>query len=107
MIRYYLDTVTVGYFNDHDLPPDDVQEYEPQVRQIERKLAKSGDGEKLQLAFAYLLQNNGFDLETLNGGRYPFDADEMREIIKYCYETLFSKEKSLSEEEVMKIKIVK
>lgn len=89
MIRYYLDTITVGYFNDHDLPPDDVSGYEAQVREIERKLAKHGDAKSLRLAFAYLLHNEALDLEVFNGGRYPFDDEEMREMIRYCYEMLF------------------
>ena len=106
MIRYYLDTITVGYFNDHDLPPDDVREYEPQVREIERKLAKHGDAKSLQLAFAYLLRNTEIDLAALNGGRYPFDDGEMREMIRYCSETLFPVGKEPLEEDVGAVEIV-
>jgi len=106
MIRYYLDTVTVGYFDDHELPPDDVRGYDPQVREIGLKLAKHGDAKSLRLAFAYLLRNTGLDLAALNGGRYPFDDGEMREMIRYCYETLFPGDKGPGEEDVGAVKIV-
>lgn len=106
MIRYYLDTITVGYFNDHDLPPDDVREYEPQVREIERKLAKHGDAKSLRLAFAYLLGNAGLDLAAFHGGRYPFDDGEMRAMIRYCNETLFPGDKGPGANEVGAVEIV-
>lgn len=106
MIRYYLDTITVGYFNDHDLPPDDVHGYEPQVREMERKVAKHGDTRSLRLALAYLLRNTALDLAAFNGGRYPFDDAEMREMIRYCYETLFPGDQGPREDEVRAVEIV-
>jgi hypothetical protein len=78
MINYYLDTVTVGYFNKNDLPPEDVRGYESLVGSMKLKAIKHGDLEYLHIAFAWLLANKGVDLVMFNGGRYPFDADEMR-----------------------------
>ena len=89
MIKYYLDTITVGYFNEHDLPPDNLGDYENLVNTIKSKATKHGDLEYLHVALAWLLTNKEVDLESFNGGRYPFDADEMREIISYVYVYLF------------------
>jgi len=101
MIQYYLGTVTVGYFNDQDLPPNDVKSYECLVSTIRQKAVKHADMEHLHIALAWLLTNKEVDLQTFNGGRYPFDSEEMFDIICYIYNSLYP-EKGYPAEELLK-----
>ena len=90
MINYYLDTITVGYFNENDLPPDNVRDYEFLVEEMKLKAVRNGDLKYLKLAIAWLLANEAVDPTSFNGGRYPFDADEMREILSFVYQSLMA-----------------
>lgn len=106
MIRYYLDTVTVGYFNDHELPPDDVHGYAEQVHSMGLKMAKHGDSQALRLGLAYLLRHGEIDLSYYNGGRYPFDDAEMREIIRYIESVLFPEKQEPTDDELGRVEII-
>ncbi|UQA61368.1 hypothetical protein [Polyangium aurulentum] len=106
MIRYYLDTVTVGYFDEHDLPADDVRGYDDYIRTLKQKAVKHHDMDALRVALAYLLSSEGLDLAAFNGGRYPFDDAEMREIVRHAYEVLFAADEGLPETDLSSVELV-
>ena len=106
MTRYYLDSVTVGWFNRHDLPPDDVADYYDYVMDIQKSAQKHGDTEYLRVALEYLLSNPETDFERYDGGRYPYDSDDVREIIEYVLRTLWPDAAPIPAEELAKVKIV-
>ncbi|PSL31568.1 hypothetical protein [Dyadobacter jiangsuensis] len=106
MVNYYLDILTVGYFNDNDLPPDDVRDYEPLVCTIKAKAFRHGDMEHLYFALAWLLTNKDVNLEAFNGGRYPFDAKEMRDIINLIYSRLFADRKMPPDHVLREVRLV-
>lgn len=90
MIDHYLGDVTISWFNDHDLPPDDVKEYHSLVVWMKQNATNHGDLKYLKLAFEYLLSNPDFDYEQFAGSRYPYDSEEIREIIEFAYRTIWS-----------------
>jgi hypothetical protein len=92
MVDHYLSDITVGWFARHDLPADEVDEYRPYVENIRQLALTQGDLDYLKVGLEYLLLHPEVDLEAYNGGRYPFDADEMREIIEFVYRTLWPEE---------------
>jgi hypothetical protein len=89
MIRYYLDSITVSYFNHNELPPDDVKGYYDQVLALKRKAVSHGDLDSLKVAFEYLLSHRELDCGRLGDDRYPYSDEEIREIIRYAWHTIW------------------
>jgi hypothetical protein len=89
MIRHYLGDIVISYFNHHDLPPDEVSEYKKYALVMKQNAINHGDLEWLKLAFEYLLSNPNIDCETFGDERYPYDAQEIRDIIQYAWETIW------------------
>jgi len=89
MVLHYLSSVTAGWFDHNDLPPDDVREYLPRVEEMKRHATRHADLENLRLAIEYLLTAPHLDLEHFAGPRYPYDADEVREIIEFAYKKIW------------------
>lgn len=88
LLDYYLSVVTVAYYNDHDSPPDEVEGYEEFVDSMAANAERRGDLETLKTAFAHLLAHPEIDCSRFGGGRYPYDDEEMREILAYVQERL-------------------
>ena len=92
IIEHYLSYITTMWFDDHDLPPDDVASYRPRIEKMKLAAKKKGDYEYLRLAFEYLLSNQHLSdevFETIASGRYLYSADEVRNIICYAYQILW------------------
>lgn len=91
MIRHYTDALTVGWYDDHDLPPDQVDEYAPLVEDLRRTLQRQGDDDDaaFRTGLQYLLTKPDARLEGFAGGRYAYDADEVRDILAYLYQALY------------------
>jgi len=89
MVRYYLDSIMTSYFNHHDVPPACVEDYFPQVMAMQRKLSVHGDENALKLACEHILENSDVDTEAFAGDRYPYSNQEIREIIRYAWKTLW------------------
>jgi hypothetical protein len=106
MVRYYLDGITLGYFNDNDLPPDSVEGYYPQVEGMRQRLAAHGDENALRSAFEHILANPQFEAETLAGDRYPYSEEEIREIIAFARHTLWPNSPPVSPHEATEVTLV-
>ena len=90
MVNHYLSDITVAWFNHHELPPDEMQEYLPLVQWMKQNASNHGDLEYLKLAFEYLLTHPDVNYEDFSGGRYPYDSDDIIEIIDFIYRTIWS-----------------
>lgn len=106
MINYYLSSVTVGWFDDNDLPPDEVQKYLPLVQDIKTWATHHGDLETLKLSFEYLLTHPEINYEEFAGGRYPYDSEEIREIIEFVYRTIWTDSQQISLERSPNVQLV-
>jgi hypothetical protein len=89
MVEHYLGDVTISWFNDNDSPPDDVKEYHNLIIWMKQNATNHNDLSYLKLAFEYLLCNLDYDCEQLAGSRYPYDDEEIREIINLAYKTIW------------------
>src|SRR5437867_1045758 len=89
MVRYYLHDITMGWFDPEDLPPDNITGYYDCVIQMKLHALKHNDLDVLKLAFEYLLANKQIKCEQFAGGRYPYDEQEVREIIHYAWKTIW------------------
>jgi hypothetical protein len=83
MVERYLSIITVGWFDNATLPADDVSEYIWYADGIKREAEAAGDLPYLRLALGYLLNADDSVIEAFAGPRYPYDADELREIITF------------------------
>jgi hypothetical protein len=89
MVKHYLGCITVGYFDDHDLHPDDVTGYRACVAHLQAAAEHHGDLAPLRLALEHMLGTPGFDFAPYAGDRYPYDPEDVREIVQYVWETLW------------------
>src|SRR5262245_53093067 len=88
MVDHYLGDVTTSWFNEHDLPPDDIREYVPLMLWMKRNATNHGGLEALRVALGYLLTAPDVDLEQFAGSRYPFSAADIEQIVRLAYHSL-------------------
>ena len=89
MLHHYLQNVTVAYFDPEHFPPDDVSGYASCIMNMRLLAEQFGDLEALKLAFEYLLSHPEIDASAFAGDRYPYDDDEVREIVRYARATIW------------------
>jgi len=94
-VEHYLGYITVGWFNNDDLPPDSVEQYLPYVSGMKNEAARHGDLDKLRIAFDYILGNPQIDSSEYGKTRYPFDDAETREIIAYARSVIWPDAKDI------------
>lgn len=107
MVRFYLDNVTVSWFSSNDTPPNELSEYKPYIEDMKRSAFKHKDLETLRIVFEYLIANPNIDCERFNGPRYPFDSDEIREIICYSWRVLWPDRSTIPIRNLPNIKFIK
>ena len=82
MFDHYLDKLTFQWFGRHDLPPDDLSEYDGIIVELINDAQQHNDMEPLRLAIDWILLNPGkYSLE--DHGNYPFEDEEVRDILRY------------------------
>ena len=89
VITHYLADITISWFNENEYPPDELHGYAQCVNWMKGNAEKRGELDLLKLAFEHILANPDVDCERLAGGRYPYDDEEMREIIEYAWQKLW------------------
>jgi hypothetical protein len=105
MIDHYLDYITVGWFNDHEISADDLYEYAERLEIIKYDATRRNDLQVLRLGIDYLLCHPEIDLEG-HGGVYGWDDEEVREIIRYIRRTIWPDLPPVNPDEVKDVKLV-
>lgn len=82
-VRDYLDLITIGWFNHHDLPPDSVEEYGPLAENVRLAATAKNELGLLRSALRHALLMPKFQWEAYGGGRYPYEGDEVRDIAAF------------------------
>lgn len=101
----YLSMITVGYFNNHEEPPDDIAEYKELIESIKWWAIHFDELEMLQLSIDYHLNHPEISLED-HGGRYPFTDAEVREIVQYIRAIIWPENPPVDEEALNQVKFV-
>ena len=89
LIQTCLNHITVGYFARHETPPDNLEDYGPQLENIRNYLKEQNQAENFKLALDYLLAHpeiRSNDFVTLT---FPFSETQIREIISYVRQYLY------------------
>lgn len=83
MISDYLSYITVGYFADRHLPPEDLAGYAVCADQIRSAAAQRGDLPWLALGLRHILLNPAIDAREFNEDGFAFPEGQLREIIGF------------------------
>jgi hypothetical protein len=92
LIELYLSAVTFNWFNDHDLPAEELAEYEPYVDAMGQWARERGDLPIVKLAYGYLLAHPEIELSRFSGPSFAFVDEDLRAILTYCWQRLWPEE---------------
>lgn len=105
LFDYYLSMVTVGFFDDHEVPPDDLNEYREIIEAMKWWAIRFDELELLKTVFDYYLCYPEISLED-QGGRYPYTDKDIREIICYARSVIWPDNPPIDDEAVKNVKFV-
>ena len=106
LIDTYVQDITVGYFDPEDLPPNDLSGYARCLRNVRIGARDFGDLDALKVAFDYLLAHPEIDTEQFAGSRYPYDDEEVREILRYAVAAIWPGAAPTAPEVLAEVRIV-
>jgi hypothetical protein len=89
MLEYYLSFLTVAWFANQNLPPQDFAAYGPTLDTVRVIATRKGDMEALCAGLDHLLSREDTDWERYSGGRFPFAPEEVRQIAAHLHDTLW------------------
>jgi hypothetical protein len=102
LIEGYLDHVA-SYIGDVGYLPDDLNEYNDSILDLEKFANKMGDLEILRFAIDYLLINPEIDAPSFAAIHYDFDLDEMKDFLYHIRSIIWPQASVPSVEEVINI----
>jgi hypothetical protein len=105
MFDHYLDKLTFQWFADHDLPPDDLSEYDEKIVTLFNDAQQHNDLEPFRLAMDWILLNpDKYSLE--DHGNFPFLDEEVRDILRYVRRKIYPEAPPPDRDEVEDVEIV-
>jgi hypothetical protein len=85
MLEVYVGQVVNRHIANHDIEPETVEGYAPEVGDMVRQMRSRGDEGALKLGIEYLLGHPEIDTVRLTRSHYPFDEADMRAILRYIH----------------------
>lgn len=105
ILNHYIGYVTDFYISDNNIPPDELTGYYDYVVDLKTDAIRHEDLESLRLGINYLLCHPEIDLDS-HGGMYPYDDEEVREILMYIRSIIWSDNSKVNCEEVKDVELV-
>ncbi len=105
MINHYLEDVTAGWFLEHELPPDNINEYYDRVMVIKADALHHSDLEPLRLGLDYLICHPEIDLHG-HGDVFSWSDEAVREIIHYIRSVVYPDSPAVNCAEVKDVELV-
>lgn len=90
LFRRYASHLTAGYFAQNDAPPATMEGYDPWVQDIAHRVERNGDATAFLAAIDWILAHPRVDASRFVTTVYPFDDEEVREILRYLRQEIFS-----------------
>ena len=106
MLDHYIGHVTDWYVAEHDEPADELSDYYDCVIRIKTQATRRKDLDILRLGINYLRCHPEIDTKDYGKGMYPYDDEEVREILDYIYSVIWSDNTKINCEEVRNIELV-
>jgi hypothetical protein len=88
MVRDHLSIVTVGWFDDRNLPPPAVENYAPLVAELHEIVTESGDLPWFVLGLQHVLLTPSVSARGLANTRFAYSERESRELMAYVLKEL-------------------
>lgn len=92
-MKHYLGRMIGGWFCDHDVEAELLEEYKADALGMLKQIKKHSDEKHMQLTFAYLITSDNISPERwdfLEGcWNYSFVEFEFKEIVAYAYSVLW------------------
>lgn len=93
MVEHYLGQMIAGWFCDHDVEAESLEEYEADAVGMLKHIQKHGDKNYSKLAFAYLITSENISPKTWDYledcWNYSFVEYEFKEIVEYAYRIIW------------------
>jgi hypothetical protein len=89
LVTHYLTSLTNTYIARFDLPPDPLDGYHDYVMRIGKDASDAGELDALKLALEHVLGNPDISSLRLASTTYPFEEEEVRDILRYMRKTLW------------------
>jgi hypothetical protein len=93
MVDYYLEKITVHWFDKNDLHAESLEDYYEKAIYIRDVAVENNDLEHLITGLDYLLCHNEISLED-HGFSYSWTNEEVREIVKYLVSIIYPNHKT-------------
>jgi hypothetical protein len=88
MVKHYLSYLLVGWFGDHEQPPQTREEIAPYARNIAALAGQAGDLGWLTMGLEGLLSDPAAPLRRVAGGQYPFTRGELHDTLLMLWQAL-------------------
>lgn len=92
MLRDHLAVLSVGWFNDHDVPPRDLSGYQPLIAELGELLDEVGDRPWFLLALEHVLVHGGaVSAREFVNDRYAYTDAAAEQLLRYVWQHLGGK----------------
>ena len=105
ILDHYIGYLTNFYIIDYNTPPEKLDDYYDFIMSLKKDVTNHQDLDTLRLGINYLLCHPEIDLED-HGGLYPWDDEEVREILQYILFVIWPDNSKINCEEVENIKLI-
>lgn len=89
MIRFYLTKVTNLWIIKNGVPADSLSKYDDYLENIKRSAIYRNEVDRLKLSFEEIMANPDIDTGELAESEYPWDDEEVQNIIQYIYKKIW------------------
>ncbi len=88
MVRFYLTKLTNLWIIKNGVPADSLSAYDEYVEDIKRSAIYRNEIDALKLGFEKILADPDIDTEYLAESEYPWNDEEVRELIQYIWKKI-------------------
>jgi hypothetical protein len=90
MLEAYIGGITNHWIIEHGIPPETSEHYAPYMEELKKTLIELDDINAFQIGIDFLLKHPEMDIAFLNGSEYAWEDVEIRPLLVYIRENLWS-----------------
>jgi hypothetical protein len=90
MLKGHIGIIMSHWIMENGIPPETSDEYAPYMSELEESLTYTSDLVAFQCGIDFLLSHPEVDITFLNSSEYDWEDDEIRQLLIYIREKLWS-----------------